>query len=314
VLPWRDVLHEGRLSAGSAAGQREGRAAFLAGRGWGSRETILRELERRDALLGAALVSRRPVVLWFEHDLYDQLQVLQVLAAIAASGVDSPAVELLVVGEVAGRPDFRGLGELGGPELEALWPLRVPLTADIAGAGRAGWEAVCAPDPLPIESFARAGAVGIPYLPAALGRLLEELPHLGSGLSRTERQLLEAIAEGTDTPIAAFLANGRREQAPFAGDAWIWLRLCELGTGDEPLVEWPSGEPLPPPARGMDEAFEAFGHRPLRLTSSGRAVLAGVLDRIDVLGIDRWLGGTHLRPGKVWRWDPARGRVVGPSG
>jgi hypothetical protein len=33
------------------------------------------------------------------------------------------------------------------------------------------------------------------------------------------------------------------------------------------------------------------------------------LDRAELLGIDRWVGGTHLTSGKVWRWDPAERRL-----
>jgi hypothetical protein len=40
-------------------------------------------------------------------------------------------------------------------------------------------------------------------------------------------------------------------------------------------------------------------------------VLSGAADRVALLGIDRWLGGTHLRPGRVWRWDADRRRVAG---
>ena len=40
------------------------------------------------------------------------------------------------------------------------------------------------------------------------------------------------------------------------------------------------------------------------LTDVGRAVLTGQQDRVTVCGIDRWLGGVHVRSGgQVWRWD-----------
>jgi hypothetical protein len=39
-------------------------------------------------------------------------------------------------------------------------------------------------------------------------------------------------------------------------------------------------------------------------------VLAGTADRVELLGIDRWLGGTHLRPDNLWRWDRAQKQVV----
>jgi hypothetical protein len=40
-------------------------------------------------------------------------------------------------------------------------------------------------------------------------------------------------------------------------------------------------------------------------------VLEGRADHIDLNGIDRWLGGVHLKDEKAaWRWDRASERVV----
>jgi hypothetical protein len=53
---------------------------------------------------------------------------------------------------------------------------------------------------------------------------------------------------------------------------------------------------------------------PLRLTRAGQAVLRGEADRVELLGLDRWVGGTHLTPENAWRWDPAGRRLVVPPG
>ena len=46
------------------------------------------------------------------------------------------------------------------------------------------------------------------------------------------------------------------------------------------------------------------------LAETGRAVLAGQLDKITTCGIDRWFGGVHLQSGRnIWRWDGGRQRV-----
>jgi hypothetical protein len=40
-------------------------------------------------------------------------------------------------------------------------------------------------------------------------------------------------------------------------------------------------------------------------------VLAGQADHLALNGIDRWLGGAHLRAGgPIWRWDAAQQRLV----
>jgi hypothetical protein len=32
----------------------------------------------------------------------------------------------------------------------------------------------------------------------------------------------------------------------------------------------------------------------------------------ELLGIDRWLGGTHVTPAETWRWDAAARKLVRP--
>ena len=43
----------------------------------------------------------------------------------------------------------------------------------------------------------------------------------------------------------------------------------------------------------------------LQLTALGERALCGEADRVELLGIDRWIGGTHVTPDNVWRWDGA---------
>jgi hypothetical protein len=138
--------------------------------------------------------------------------------------------------------------------------------------------------------------------------MLEELPDSRTGLARSERQLLELLADGTRTPARLFVESQSREEAPFAGDAWVWQQLAELGKGDTPLIAVEDGTRVPePPPIG---AARTFATASLAITDAGRAVVAGKADRVELLGIDRWLGGTHLRPDHAPRWDRAAARVV----
>jgi DNA-binding transcriptional MerR regulator len=308
VLSWADVLHEGPVPAVAPAELRRVRARFLSECGWGSARTILHSLERRDRLVELAAREGRPIVLWFEHDLYDQLQLLQVLAQLDAVGFEPHRVELLNVGSFPGRPDFHGLGELQADELESLWPARRPVRPELVALGTRAWDAVRAPEPTAIEAVVAGDTAELPFLAPALCRLLEELPAVASGLSRSERQLLEPLLDGPRRPVALFLASQEREGAPFAGDAWAWRVLAELGSGETALLECADGAPIPaPPPLGDGRRFAAAE---LALTDAGRAVLAGTADRVELLGIDRWLGGTHLHDGHVPRWDASAGRVV----
>ena len=271
VLAWRDTLHEGPVPDVPREELLRTRAGFLAECGAGDATTILASLEQRDAQFVDALRDGDQVVLWFEHDLYDQLQLVDALALAHSVG---RVPELIVVDSY--------LGELNVNELEALWPSRRPATEESARAAEDVWAALRAPEPTALARWAAGDDGDLPFLRPAVGRLLQELPAPRDGLTRTERAALEAIAAGARTPTEAFASTQQLEDARFLGDTWFFRTLSAL---EEGLVE------------GDDQ---------LRLTAAGERVLRGEADRIGLLGIDRWLGGTHLTPANVWRWDGAR--------
>ena len=308
VLPWQDALHEGPVPASARPELLRIRADFLSGCGWGSRQAILSALQRRDRTLTEALRDRRLVVLWFEHDLYDQLQLLDVLALASASG-GTP--ELIVVGSFPGKPSFRGLGELTAAELETLWPSRVAATPGVLAAAASAWDALRQPEPSALAASAAAGVTELPFLGAALRRLLEELPAPEDGLSGTERRALQAITAGAVTPPAAFRAAQDLEVAPFLGDTWFYRTLTALGRGQARLIETPDGEQLPP-APPLSDA-RAYAAMSLRLTPAGEQVFRQQADRVQLLGIDRWIGGSHITPETAWRWAPAAQRLIKPA-
>ena len=304
VLPWQDTLHEGPVPAVERRELLRVRARFLAECGWGRPAALVSSFERRDRQLLDALRDDLGVVLWFEHDLYDQLQLLDVLAL--AHGVDA-APELIVAGSFPGRPSFAGLGELSAGELETLWPSRVRATPAVLEAAALAWAAFRAPEPTALAELAARDSAELPFLAPALRRLLEELPATSDGLSGTERRALEAVAAGAQSPPAAFVAAQRLEDAPFLGDSWFHRSLSALGQGASRLVETADGAPLPPPPPLGDG--REFARLQLRLTATGEATLRGEADRVELLGIDRWLGGAHVTTGDLWRWDAAGARL-----
>src|SRR5215831_13281613 len=157
VLSWQDVLHEGPVPAVARPELRLVRARFLSECGWGSERSLLDSFDRRDRLFEHALEARTRVVLWFEPDLYDQLQLLQALTLAGDA-----ELELIQADD--------DLGPLQANELEALWPSRRPVTEGTRALARDAWDAFCAPEP--------AGLVEL------LERDTEALPHLGFALRR----------------------------------------------------------------------------------------------------------------------------------
>jgi hypothetical protein len=105
-------------------------------------------------------------------------------------------------------------------ELAAMFPQRTQPNAAIMGLAQAGWTAVTSPEPRAIENFVQNDSSALPFLAAALRRLLQELPEPASGLSRTDRAILET---GGD-----FKAAQAREEIPFMTDLFFALRVEEL--------------------------------------------------------------------------------------
>ena len=286
LLPWRDVLHEGPVPLGvTAAELRSLRAHFLASCGWAESRRVLAELTQRDQRLDRAIASGEEIQLWFEPDLYDQLQLLQVLDRLAGGG------PRLRVSAVLPR---ELLGTMSGLEVVALYAAARAIGVAEFELGRRAWRAFRSDDPRAIEALARETGGPLPDVARALHRHLEQFPSVRSGLSRSERQALEALADGPLPFDDFFRAAQRDEEALFLGDAVFESYLGELAAEPSPLVE---------------RAGEVW-----LLTAFGRAVLAGEADRVTARGLDRWLGGVRLlAPLRVWRWDPARGCLVPPA-
>ena len=295
IVPWDDVLHEGPVRAGlNVAAMRDVRADFLAGCGWGSRNEIVRTLAARDATL-EDLRRIDEIVLWFEHDLYDQLQLLQILDRLPLDG--GPLLTAVPGDDYLAGMMLPGLQPVApGARCSELFAQRREITSSQRIAARDAWDAFRSEDPRAIADVIQRVS-DLPHLPAALRRHLQQFPSVRNGLSRTEQQALEAVARGVSRGRDVFMqANHQSEDAVFMGDAAFLFHLRGLMQGPRPLVRSTS-------PRTLDSD--------LALTDDGRRVLAGDADRVTLCGIDRWLGGVHvLGRSPVWRWHHALGAVV----
>ena len=200
LLPWRDVLHEGPVRAGlSLEALSSERAAFIADAGWDDREKVMQGFRERDATFRRA-GEHDEIVLWFEHDLYDQLQLIQVLDGLA--DLRGPTISLVCEAEY--------LGTMAPERAAELFVLRNPVTRRHLQEARAAWAAFRAPEPRGLQDLK---TTSLPFLAAAIRRHLEEFPWTTDGRSRSERQILE----------------GRTDEEPlFLGDvvlAWYMERM-----------------------------------------------------------------------------------------
>jgi hypothetical protein len=299
-LAWADVLHEGPVPAGlDDAGLRRVRAEFLAGADGVDAPAALARLEARDRVLAANRDGE--YLLWFEADLYDQLQIAQILAAMGDLGVAPGRVTLVCIGEYPGIAHFGGLGELEPAQLGGLLGAAARLTPDALDLGAAAWAALRADHPGDLGAIAASRSPELRFLGEAFDRLSREYPSTRDGLSLTERRLLAATMRDDGAAAGAVFARvGEREARPFLADLFCFRTAARLATAPVPLLE------LDPPGGEVVAATR------LRLTAAGRLVLRGQADHVALNGIDRWVGGVHLHGAAArWRWDEGTESIVG---
>jgi hypothetical protein len=221
VLPWQDVLHEGPVRAGLALEQlSEERARFILGAGWGSRDEVRQAFQERDRVFRSAS-KEDEVVLWFEHDLYDQLQLIQVL-----DGLDAPRVSLVCEAEY--------VGNMSPARMQALFAARSPVREEQVRLAARAWSAFRSADP---RSLQEIEASALPFLGAALRRHLQEFPWTTDGLSLLERRVLDVLAPG---PLRwTYVFTGIEEDPAFLGDLVLRWHLERME--QEGLVERAGG-------------------------------------------------------------------------
>jgi hypothetical protein len=281
-VAWRDALNDGPVPGGLSLEETSAlRARYQAERGYGNPIKLIHEFERRDEQIRHA-AEFDEIVMWFEHDLYDQLQVLQTLTALEELDLEP--------GRVSVVQSDHYLSGMTVDEIVPLFAKRRTATPAIFKSARRSWVRFTSSSPSDLFAAAGEDAIGLPYLRAALQRLCEEYPWKRDGLSRSQRQALYAVAQGPGRAEELFARTQAREEAYFLSERVFEKMLEDLATGDSALIEEEEGILVP--------------------TVLGRRVLAGDGDWLDRRSIDRWIGGVRLLPENLTRWDDDAARFV----
>ena len=279
IRVWADALDQGPLLPVGDAEHYRVRGEFWATRNRGNAADNSQQLASYDKAFDEATAAEE-LILWYEHDLFDQLALVRLLSRLARRGLPK-TLTIVSIDRHPEVPNFVGLGQLKPEQLAELWARRTPLSRDAIEEAVTAWIAVTSADPRALPFLVKR-IKALPFLGGALERHLEELPDPTSGLSRTERQLLAAIARGETALVPAVQAIDPRY----------------------PITDLVLAHTL--------ATFEALGFTQSHaITALGRQALAGAIDRVKDHGIDEWRGGVHLTGhGPVWRWESRERRLI----
>lgn len=206
------------------------------------------------------------VTLWFEYDLFCQINLLALLTALKNDG-QTEAVYLVCPGKDS-HDQWKPLGYYSPEEFPALFQKRKQLTASDFTYAASAWQAFAAKDPTNLLNFIQYLHPTFPYLPEALLAHARRFPHHGSRMNAEEESILQCL-----------------KTEPLADEALIRKLLMEhnhpQGFGDG---QWSTY------LNSMQGLVERSANM-WRLTKQGEDVLAGERPKELTLGANRWLGG-----------------------
>jgi hypothetical protein len=260
-------------------------------------EHELEGLRRGEQRLHRTADDYERVVLWMEHDSWDQLVLVRLLAHYADIK-RPPVLELIVADEFPGSERYIGLGQLPPEALRLLWRSRKPVKPAQLMLGNDAWNALASDDPRPLAALARSGTPALPIMALALHRHLCELPSVENGLSLTEHLVLQVLAEGGTFTLNRVweLLQTEREPLPWIGDLGFLHVIEQMGKVSESVFI----------RNAAASGQRSFLDR-LSITGLGRAVLCGERDWRSLRPPSRWVGGVHIQPtAGGWRWDEAK--------
>ncbi|AWP30485.1 sigma-70 family RNA polymerase sigma factor [Paenibacillus glucanolyticus] len=247
------------------------------------------------------------VVLWFEHDLFDQTMLSYLLNWFKDRPLGNTKLSLLCIGAYPGIELFRGLGQLSSAQLETLAGTWHTIGDEELTLGSKVWEAYTSDQPQKHQRILQDDYTALPFVRDAFEAHLSRLPSVSSGLGIIEQATLEAVAGGINTPYELFRKVGDQLHVLGMGDLEFWYYLSAMTEGPHALLDINGAASFP---RFKAKAPD-FRDCMLQVTSLGRDVLAAKSDYAHTNIVDKWIGGLHLQ-GKapLWRWDLQQRTIV----
>ena len=284
ILSWRDALYSGPVPEDLTLR----RLSRLRSLFWssGKRKT---EFDVRDARI-AKYLDYDEIILWFGLECtLCQLSLIQLLSWFKTQN-EAP-LHLTWVKQHGGT--------LRRPEVAHAYACREFVNSQQMRLAARVWHAFRSPSPLGLSRLLDSDLSALPGIRNTVRWILSEYPAKRDGLSRLQRKLLREI-EVRETAKAGEIV-GAVLMKESVGDLLLFEFVEQYIQAPYPLVN------VVEPTRNRRLSYRSQ----VALTDTGRDVLAGRADYISLNGVDRWIGGVHLRGHRVnWRWDPRRQRVI----
>ncbi len=139
--------------------------------------------------------TQEEIVLWFEHDLFCQVNMLAVISWLKRYR-KGRKVSLVCSGTISGADKMFGLSQLSENQLKEHYKNKVELTLDDIEYADYVWQLYCSNNPLQLQNvFQYQPSKTFKYLTDGLLAHLQRFPSLGNGLNAVENNILTIASE-----------------------------------------------------------------------------------------------------------------------
>jgi len=244
--------------------------------------------------LSTAAMQYQRIVLWFEHDSFDQLILARILTYFSEYGAPEK-LELISIDHFPGSIRFIGLGQLPAEAIRMIWEERATVNQNQLNLAKKIWRAVGESSPEELLKIINSDEINyLPEMHNALQRHIQELPSAFNGLSLTEHLTLEMLNQQNSITAAMLFKKLTLEYdpLPWLGDGMYWFILESMMKVSQPIIEISN-----------EDLQQDWPKRYLVITEAGKKVLAGKQDWLSFKPPARYLGGVCiLNDLPCWRW------------
>jgi hypothetical protein len=206
IITWREMLCEGRTetNVGSESFWKT-RFEFLhknynVSKSW----FIEKTLKEYRSLCNHK--QQDEIILWFEYDLFCQINMLAVLSWLKTHRRDAQ-ISLVCSGDEDGTEKMFGLCDLDDEKLQNLFNKRVHLTQDDIEFADYVWQLYCSDNPIRLENMSDFENYHFDYLSSAIKLHLKRFPSIKNGLNELENRVLALAAEQKPQNKKLFIQN-----------------------------------------------------------------------------------------------------------
>ncbi|MGB5555639.1 MAG: DUF1835 domain-containing protein [Flavobacteriaceae bacterium] len=189
IITWREMLCEGKTetNVGSESFWKT-RFEFL-NKNYQITKSIFIEKTLKEYRSLCNHKQQDQIVLWFEYDLFCQVNMLAVLSWLKVNRKYAQ-VYLVCSGNEDDSETLYGLNELSNEQLLQKYENRVELTQDDIEYADYVWQLYCSNNPIRLENLSDYGDFQFEYLSEAMKAHLKRYPTIKNGLNALENRTL----------------------------------------------------------------------------------------------------------------------------